>query len=92
MSIERKGTRGRNQSAQPEKAPAWLNVTLIGKPGPNGKDGKPHSIGGIPLSLEKRVHKELIDNPAILERLLEEGRVQLVVNMVTEPAEGESIF
>ena len=86
MAIERKGTRGKNQSAQPEKAPAWLNVTLV------GKDGKPHSIGGIPLSLEKRVHKELIDKPAILEQLLEEGRVQLVVNMVTEPAEGESIF
>ena len=41
---------------------------------------------------EKEKLKELIDNPAILEQLLEEGRVQLVVNMVTEPAEGESIF
>ena len=85
MAIERKGNR-KNQPVQSEKAPAWLNVTLL------GKDGKPHSIGGIPLSLEKRVHKELIDKPAILEQLLKEGRVQLAVNMVTEPAEGESIF
>ena len=83
----RKPNSGRGKTGEQEKAPAWINLSVV------GKSGKSLQVGGIPLTLSKALHKELMDKGQdLLEDLLKNGRVHLTLQVVEEHQEGDSFF
>ena len=82
----RKPNSGKNKPAQ-DRAPAWINLSII------GKNGKPINVGGIPLSLDKAVHAEIMNRGQdLLDAVLENGKVTLTLQIVEQHEEGETFF
>ena len=91
MAVETKGSRKPNNRGSKtevqDRAPAWINLSVV------GKSGKSLQVGGIPLTLSKALHKELMDKGQdLLEDLLKNGRVHLTLQVVEEHQEGDSFF
>lgn len=86
MAVQsRKPNSGKNK--EQDKAPAWVNLSFI------GKNNKPIQIGGIPLSLSKAVHKELMDRgQELLDSLIKNGKITLTLQVIEQHEEGESFF
>ena len=86
MAVQsRKPNSGKNK--EQDKAPAWINLSVV------GKSGKPLQVGGIPLTLSKALHKELMDKgQGLLDDLLKNGRVNLTLQIIEQHEEGESFF
>ena len=81
----RKPTAGKNK--EQEKAPAWINLSVV------GKSGKPLQVGGIPLTLSKALHKELMDRgQELLDSLIKNGKITLTLQVIEQHEEGESFF
>ena len=97
MAVETKGSRKPSnrgsKTGEQERAPAWINLSVTGKAGPNGEPGRQLQVGGIPLTLTKALHKEIMDKgQGLLNDLIKNGRVTLTLQIVEEHQEGDSFF
>lgn len=86
MAINNKST-SKKPTAPADKAPAWLNIQIT------DKNGKVHNIGGMPIDLSRKIHKEIFDGgQELIDRLREGERISLQLNVLDNDLDGESVL
>jgi hypothetical protein len=77
-------TRANTAASTEKKSDGFVNFRVT------AKDGSVHSFKfGIPLSLERKLDKAIIQNPSLLETAMKEGRLTFSVWVAGADADSE---